>query len=70
MTYPKKLIKATFFGKTQEVLAELYGMRPEEDHEEVLWVEREEDYYALLSPQLRGKRVAIVTRSAWLRASE
>lgn len=31
-----------------------------------LWVESTEDYYALGSPQLKNKRVLIVTREAWL----
>ena len=43
-------------------------MTEDQEHETTLWVERGEDYYALLSPQLRDKKVAIVTRDAWLKA--
>lgn len=38
---------------------------PREDFTETLWVERGEDYYALMSPQLRDKTVRIVERNAW-----
>ena len=39
-----------------------------EDWEETLWVERGEDYYAMLSPQLRNKRVRIIDRKVWINA--
>lgn len=58
----------TNFGKTADVEVELHNMKEGEEPEEFLWVERTEDYYAIMSPQLRNKRVAIVTRRAWLRA--
>ena len=61
-------ISHTAFGKTRDVEAEFHNMEPGLDYDDVLWVERSEDYYALMSPQLRDKRVAIVTRDNWLRA--
>lgn len=33
-----------------------------------LWIEREEDWYALSSPQLKDKRVRVVRREQWIRA--
>ena len=63
-----KRIEYTAFGKTRVVPVELHNMTEDQEHETTLWVERGEDYYALLSPQLRDKKVAIVTRDAWLKA--
>jgi len=61
-------ISYTIFGKTRLVEVELHNMAEDEQHDETLWVERAEDRYALLSPELRDKKVAIVTREAWLDA--
>lgn len=67
-------IEATFFGKTRTVEAQLWYNNQKLDssevaiEEEVLWVERGEDWYALMSPGLRNKMVAVVTREAWLAA--
>lgn len=36
--------------------------------DEELWIERPEDWYAMQSPQLRNKRVRIVTRDDWFKA--
>jgi hypothetical protein len=58
----------TAFSKTRRVPLELYHMTEYEEPEELLWVERGEDYYALLSPQLKTKRVGVVTRRAWMEA--
>ena len=63
-----KRIEYTAFGKTRVVPVQLHNMTEDQEHETTLWVERGEDYYALLSPQLRDKKVAIVTRDAWLKA--
>ena len=63
-----KRIEYTALGKTRVVPVELHNMTEDQEHETTLWVERGEDYYALLSPQLRDKKVAIVTRDAWLKA--
>lgn len=38
------------------------------DYDEVLWIERGEDWYALSS--LSSKRVLVVQRDEWLRAEE
>ena len=62
------VIEATFFNKTKLVRAEPYNMAEDEEPDEVLWVERGEDYYALSSDKYNGKRVAIVKREDWLRA--
>lgn len=65
------IIPYTAFGKTRDVeVTEFHNMAEGEQHDTTLWVERAEDYYALLSPQLKDKKVAIVTRRAWLEAEE
>ena len=63
-------IKYTAFGKTRWVEATFHNMEPGQDYDDVLWVERGEDMYALLSPQLRDMRMAIVNRRDWLTAAE
>lgn len=68
MPSESKHILYTAFGKTRSVPVELYNMTPDDEPDQVLWVERSEDYYALMSPRLRNKKVAIVTRDAWLRS--
>lgn len=61
----------TAFGKTKQVtVTEFHNMTKDEVPDELLWVERSEDYYALLSPRLKDKKVAVVTRSAWLDGKE
>ena len=63
-------IKYTAFGKTRMVdVPYLHNMTENDVHEETLWAERGEDYYGLLSPQLRDKRVAVVERENWLRGT-
>ena len=62
-------VTLTKFGKTRTVNVEsLHNMSDDETPDEILWVERSEDYYALMSPQLKDKKVAVVSRSEWLRA--
>lgn len=62
-------VTLTKFGKTRTVNVEsIYNMSEDETPDEILWVERSEDYYALISPQLKDKKVAVVSRSEWLRA--
>jgi hypothetical protein len=56
------------FGKERLVEIELHNMTEREPHDLTLWVEREEDYYALMSPEYKNKKVAIITRQNWLRA--
>lgn len=61
----------TAFGKTKDVkVTEFHNMKEGDTPDEMLWVERSEDYYALLSPRLRDKKVVIITRQAWLDAEE
>lgn len=62
-----KIVNYTAFGQTKNVRAELHNMTPDQDPEEYLWIERGEDYYALMSPQLKNKRVAIIHRNEWLK---
>lgn len=60
-------INYTMFGETRLVsVSKLHNMKEGDQHDEVLWVERDEDYYALLSPQLRDKKVVVITRHEWL----
>lgn len=60
------------FGQTRQVKARMFLNNKEIEvtgkYDEVLWVERSEDWYALQSPQLRQKLVAVVTRDDWLNA--
>lgn len=61
MNNPTLYINYTEFGETRRVLAHKHNMRDDEtEYDEVLWVERHEDYYALSSSQLKNKRVVIV----------
>lgn len=66
---PTLYINYTMFGETRGVLAYKHNMKDDEtEYDEVLWVERHEDYYALSSSHLKDKRVLIVERDEWLRA--
>lgn len=60
------------FGQTRQVKVRMFLNNKEIEaagkYDEVLWVERNEDWYALQSPQLRQKLVAVVTRDDWLSA--
>jgi hypothetical protein len=58
----------TKFGETKSVPATLYNMTEDETPDELLWVERQEDWYALQSTQLKDKKVAVVRREDWLTA--
>ena len=62
------IIEAKFFGKTKRVRAEPHNMLESEKPEKILWVERDEDLYALISPEFKNKRVALVHRRDWLKA--
>lgn len=64
------IIKATFFGKTLQVkTSQLHNMKDGDTPDEILWIERPEDYYALMSPGLKDKKVACVERQDWLDAT-
>lgn len=60
------------FGQTRQVKARMFLNNEEIEatgrYDEVLWVERSEDWYALQSPQLKQKLIAVVTRDDWLSA--
>lgn len=43
---------------------------PKEQWTDTLWVERDEDWYALLSPQCQNTTVRVVTREDYLRSKE
>ena len=64
-------IKLTKFGKTKLVhAASLHNMREDEIPDEILWVERSEDYYALMAKSNENKKIAVVERRDWLMAEE
>lgn len=64
------IITATFFGKTLPVkTSQLHNMSEGDTPDEILWIERPEDYYALSSRQLKDKKVACIERQDWLDAS-
>lgn len=60
------------WGETKIVPVVIHGFHGiisgETTWDEELWVERDEDWYALQSPQLRNKKVRVVTREEWLKA--
>ena len=62
----KSNITCTLFGQTKTVRAELHNMNVGDVPDEILYVERTEDYYSLQSPELKNKKVAIVTRHDWI----
>lgn len=60
----------TKFKETRMIEVEVYknGNKTEDTTwEDTLWIERGEDWYALGSPQLKNKRVLVVSREKWLR---
>ena len=59
-------IKVCLFSENREVLAIPHNMEESEDYDKILWVEKSEDWYSLLSPRFKDKKVAIVTRENWL----
>lgn len=65
---PQQRVSATFFGETKEVVASIYNTHVQGPISEFLWVEGPGDYYALLSLQLKNKKVAVVTRESWMAA--
>ena len=64
------IIEAVFFNKTKKVRAEPHNMTEAETPDLILWAERPEDMYALMSPGYKGKKVAVVWRDDWLKAKE
>ncbi len=65
----KKTYPYTAFGKTKLVPIKVYLQKKEiqsDEWDEDLWVERGEDWYALMSSDLVNKKVRIIERSIWL----
>lgn len=63
-------ITLTKFGKTKKVKATLHNMTAGETPEQILWIERPEDYYAMMNAAYAAKKTAIVTREDWLKGEE
>ena len=63
----------TAFGETRNVPLKVWYQGKIDPNltewDEVIWVERGEDWYALSNSSLNDKRVRIVERDEWLRAS-
>lgn len=60
----------TIFNQTRMVEVEVYrdGHKiADTEWDDELWIERGEDWYAMSSPQLRGKRVRVIIREQWLK---
>ena len=62
----------TIFGQTRNVPVKVYRdsrlIKDLYEWDEEWWVERGEDWYGLMSHQLRGKRVRVIERESWLRS--
>ncbi len=61
----------TQFGKTKQLDVVVYKNSQKIDSVDwdyEYWVERGEDWYGLMSPDLKDKKVRIITREEWLRA--
>ena len=61
----------TIFSQTRmlPVVVYLNGKQLKEvfEWDEVLWVERPEDWHALMSESLKYKRVRVIDRNEWLK---
>ena len=65
-----KTAEYTIFGKTKHVPIKVWqnNKQIESDNWDIdLWVERGEDWYALMSKDLVNKKVRIIERDIWLR---
>lgn len=64
----------TKFGETRMLPVKVYVDGKFVDNQpiwdEVLWVERGEDWYAFSSRGMKGKRVRVIERSSWIKAKE
>ena len=61
----------TIFGKTKLVEVVVYQNNKKiesSDWDEEYWIERGEDWYGLMSTQLRDKKVRVITRESWLKS--
>jgi hypothetical protein len=63
----------TIFNKTKNVPVRVWYKGKIDDTllewDTDLWIERGEDWYALMSSSLRDKRVRIIERDIWLRSA-
>lgn len=69
----KKKFKIIYkaFGKTKRVeVSHVHNMDWGDTADEVMFVCRPEDMYALISPQLKDKKVAVVTSKDWANGEE
>lgn len=63
------IIEYTAFGITKHVcVSRTHNVGPDNLYDVVLWIERPEDYYSLMSKELKNKRVVCVDRKDWLEA--
>jgi hypothetical protein len=60
----------SLFGERKYCRVFIYNPWSEEVHKPFLYVEREEDMYALQSPQLKDKRVTVVKREDFILAED
>lgn len=62
-----EVVKVVMFNETREVPKRIVehgpAKKPDEPYDEVLWIERGEDWYALSN--MKG-RIQIVERAVWL----
>ncbi len=63
----------TEFGKTKLVPVKVYLNNKEiesDTWDEVMWIERGEDWYSLGSSSSKNKKIRIIERDVWLRCKE
>jgi hypothetical protein len=68
----RKIEPFTAFNQTRLVPVEVYvngELVDGSDYQETLWMERGEDWYAFMNDKYRDKRVRVVKREAWLKAT-
>lgn len=75
--YEKKYYPVTMFGKTRMCLGYIIHNtdsssppQVDDEYDKMLWIERGEDWYALMSRSMRDKRVLIIQREDWLCTKE
>lgn len=59
------IFEVSFFGETKLCRAYIHNGDSKFDYEEKLLVSRDEDYYCLMSPQLKNKKVLVVNSRDW-----
>ena len=66
--------KYTAFNETRLVPLKVYINRKRAHYifswDTTLWLERPEDWYSLMSPDLKDKRVRVIERKDWLRGEK